>query len=88
MPVKFYSLKLDGNRNLIDNFKVKEFACSDGSDKIFIDDALVAALQKIRDHFARPVTINSGYRTEAYNKAGLNQQQAEYFYKIVKGQVK
>lgn len=41
MAIKSYSLKLDGNRNLIDNFKVKEFACKDGTDVILIDDALV-----------------------------------------------
>jgi len=68
MAVKIYSLKLDGNKNLIDNFKVKEFACKDGTDAILIDDALVVALQKIRDHFAQPVTINSAYRTDAWNK--------------------
>jgi len=67
MAVKIYSLKLDGNKNLIGNFEVKEFACSDGSDTVLIDDALVVALQKIRDHFGKPVTINSGYRTEACN---------------------
>jgi len=67
MAIKTYSLKVDGNRNLIDNFKVKEFSCP-GSDAILIDDALVVALQKVRDHFAQPVTITSGYRAEAWNK--------------------
>ena len=29
---------------------------------------LVELLQKIRDHFGKAVTINSGYRNDAYNK--------------------
>lgn len=50
------------------NFKVCEFACNDGSELIKIDSALVIMLQKIRDHFKKPVIINSGYRNAAYNK--------------------
>ena len=48
------------------NFQVKEFACHDGTDQIFIDRDLVIALQKVRDKFGA-TTINSGYRTPAYN---------------------
>lgn len=67
--VKVYSKAKDGNKALSANFKVREFACSDGTDTIFIAPALVTVLQQIRDHFKAPVTINSGYRTEAKNKA-------------------
>ena len=66
--VKTYSVKKDGSTYLSDNFKVKEFACNDGSDTVLIADELVSLLQKIRDHFGVAVTINSGYRTSAYNK--------------------
>ncbi len=67
--VKEYSLSRDGNMQISKNFKVKEFRCKDGSDKILIDtDFVVNKLQKIRDHFGSPVTINSAYRTESYNK--------------------
>lgn len=66
--VKTYSVKKDGNTYLSDNFKVKEFACNDGSDAVLISDDLVDLLQKIRDHFGVAVTINSGYRTSTYNK--------------------
>lgn len=66
--IKAYSKAKDGNKKLSTNFKVREFACNDGSDPIFIDSDLVAVLQKVRDHFKKPVTINSGYRTPAYNK--------------------
>lgn len=67
--VKVYSRSRDGLTKLSTNFKVNEFACSDGTDTIFIAPALVTVLQQIRDHFKAPVTINSGYRTEAKNKA-------------------
>ncbi len=69
ISVKTYSLSKDGNQNISPNFKVKEFRCKDGSDKILIDtDFIQNYLQKIRDHFGATVTINSGYRTAAYNK--------------------
>ena len=68
MAIKAYSLKKDGNVRLSTNFKVKEFACQDGSDPIFIDSELVSVLQKIRNHFGKPVTITSAYRTPKHNK--------------------
>lgn len=64
-----FSLKADGDKALSRNFKIKEFRCKDGSDKILIDVNFVKdKLQAIRDHFNAPVTINSAYRTESYNK--------------------
>lgn len=68
MSTKTYSLKKNGNMKLSNNFKVKEFACKDGSDTILISSELVALLQEIRDHFGKPVTINSAYRNATYNK--------------------
>ena len=63
-----YSLKADGEKQLSENFKVNEFRCKDGSDKILIDvDFVKDKLQAIRNHFGAAVTINSGYRTESYN---------------------
>ena len=67
--VKVYSKAKDGTKKLSANFKVSEFACSDGSDPVFISPELVKVLQKIRDHFGKPVTINSAYRTVTKNKA-------------------
>ena len=67
MAINAYSLARDGNKKLSANFAVREFACKDGSDPIFIDSELVELLQKIRDHFGKPVVINSAYRTAAYN---------------------
>ena len=69
MTVKVYSKAKDGSKALSKNFKVKEFACSDGTDTVFVSADLVTVLQKIRDHFGKAVVINSGYRTEAKNKA-------------------
>ena len=68
MAVKTYSLKKSGTVKLSNNFRVREFRCKNGSDKILIADELVKLLQKIRDHYGKPITINSAYRTPAYNK--------------------
>ena len=66
--VKVYSKSKHGSEKVSANFKVKEFACKDGSDPVLISPELVAILQKIRTHFGKPVTINSAYRTPAHNK--------------------
>lgn len=66
--IKQYSLLTDKNMKLSTNFTVKEFACKDGSNNVLIDTNLITLLQKIRDHFKKPVTINSGYRNISYNK--------------------
>ena len=63
-----YTLARDGNKYVSSHFKVREFRCKDGSDTILIDSKLVTLLEKIRSHFGAPITINSGYRTPAYNK--------------------
>ncbi len=67
MSVKTYSKRKDGGVLLSANFRVAEFACHDGSDTVLISGELVALLQKIRDHFGKPVTINSAYRTATWN---------------------
>lgn len=68
MPVKTYSLRKDGDTNLSKDFKVREFRCKDGSDTILISTETVQILQKIRDYFSKPITINSAYRTPSHNK--------------------
>ena len=57
---------INGRRS---NFRIKEFACKDGTDKVLIDSELIDKLQIIREHFAKPVYINSAYRTSEHNKA-------------------
>lgn len=67
MVIKKYSKSKNGGEQLSPNFTVREFACKDGTDLILIDDELVNLLQQVRDHFQVPVTVNSAYRTAAYN---------------------
>ena len=69
MAIKQYSLAKDGAKQLSPAFKVREFRCRDGSDVVMIDQTLVVLLQAIREHFGKPVTITSGYRTAAHNAA-------------------
>lgn len=66
--VNAYSKSSEGNVKITKNFTVREFACNDGTDPVFVAPKLVEVLQDIRDTFGAPVTINSGYRTVAYNK--------------------
>ena len=80
MTIKSYSKAKDGNKKLSTNFKVKEFACTDGSDPIFIDTELVNVLQKIRTHFGKSVTITSAYRTPTKNKAVGGETYSQHLY--------
>ena len=66
MAIKQYSLKKDGAKQLSPAFRVREFRCRDGTDTILIDEGLVVLLQCIREHFGKPVTITSGYRTASH----------------------
>lgn len=69
MSVKTYSLKKNGNKKLSDHFKVREFRCKDGSDKILIESGLITYLEKIYDHFdCSAINISSGYRTPTHDK--------------------
>lgn len=69
MATKQYSLAKDGAKQLAPGFRVREFRCRDGSDTIMIDQTLAVLLQAIREHFNKPITITSGYRTAAHNAA-------------------
>jgi len=75
MSVKIVSNKKNGDEYAFlptgkpcEHFKVKEFRCKDGSDEIKYSPETVAFLENIRDKFGKSVTINSAYRTSAYNK--------------------
>lgn len=80
MSIKAYSKAKDGNKKLSTNFRVREFACTDGSDPIFIDSDLVQVLQKIRTHFGKSVTITSAYRTPTKNKAVGGETYSQHLY--------
>lgn len=66
--VKTFSKKANGSINVAPNFKVREFACKDGTDKVLIDYELLCLLQLIRNVKNRPISVNSGYRTSSWNK--------------------
>ena len=57
-------------QKLSTNFRVSEFSCHGKGccSETSVDSKLVEYLQKIRDHFGKPVTINSGYRCATHNK--------------------
>lgn len=67
--IKCYIMDTDANKKVGEHFKVREFACKDGSQVVFIDSYLVTILDILRDQVGKPVYINSGYRTPTRNKA-------------------
>jgi hypothetical protein len=69
MAIKEY--RKDYKTKVSENFKSNEFACKGKGccSKILIDEKLVECVQKIRDHFGAPVTINSAYRCSKHNKS-------------------
>ena len=81
--VRVYSNKKNGTDRIVRscaNFKVNEFACSDGSDVVFVSPDLVKVLQQIRDYFKLPVTVNSGYRTPGHNKKVGGAEYSQHLY--------
>ncbi len=75
-----YSVKRDGKKMLTKNFSVAEFKCNDGSDSVMIDKKLAALLQEIRNHFGKPVIINSAYRTAEYNRKSGGSSKSLHLY--------
>lgn len=80
--VRVYSLERDGDLFLTRNFQVKEFACHDGSDPIFIHIPLVEFLQKMRDWCGGPVYVekHSAYRTPSWNKKQKGSERSYHMY--------
>lgn len=68
VEINAYSLKKDGNKYLTKHFRVKEFACKDGTDVVFIARELPMVCEYIRMRCNKGITINSAYRTPAHNK--------------------
>ena len=66
--IKCYIMDTDANEKVGQHFKVREFACKDGSQVVFIDSYLVSILDILRNQVGKPVYINSGYRTPEWNK--------------------
>ena len=67
MAIQCYIMDTDANMNVGKHFKVREFACKDGSQVVFIDTYLVDILDILRNKIGKPVIITSGYRTPEWN---------------------
>ena len=66
--LKSYIMNTDGNVQIARYFKVKEFACKDGSQIVFVDDYLYTILDILRREIKKPIIITSGYRTPTWNE--------------------
>lgn len=64
------------------NFKSYEFDCKGKNccANTLIDVELIVCLQKIRNHFKKPVVINSGYRCAKHNKAVGGVSRSQHLY--------
>lgn len=87
IPIYAYSKAADGTKKAYmsnglrcANFRVREFACKDGTDPVFISPELVTVLQNIRNHFGKAIIINSAYRTPPHNvkEGGVSDSQHLY----------
>lgn len=68
-----YSYRTDANTSVSPHFKVKEFhSRKDPCDNVIIDPRLIDLLENIRRLTGKPVHINSGYRSRAYNRTIKN----------------
>lgn len=67
MEIKAYINDTQSNVKLYRHFRVKEFACKDGSPITFVDDYLVCMLDILREKIGKPIIITSGYRTPEHN---------------------
>lgn len=62
--------KKGSTANISKNFQFREFDCQGKGccSTTVIDEKLVEYIQRIRDHFGRPITITSPYRCETHNR--------------------
>lgn len=65
--IKSYIMDTNANEKVGQYFKVKEFACRDGSQVVFIDDYLCTVLDILRNKLGKPIIVTSGYRTPWWN---------------------
>ena len=56
-----------GSRSLSEHFTAAELASKDGAKELLISLELLEVLEGIREHFNKPVIVNSGYRTPTWN---------------------
>lgn len=67
MEIKAYVMKEQANKKITSHFKVKEFACKDGTPIVFVDEYLAVILNIAREKIGKPIIITSGYRTVSHN---------------------
>lgn len=77
MEIKAYVVEEQGNEQITDHFKVKEFACKDKTPIVFVDKNLANILEIARKKIDKPIIITSGYRTTRHNQ---NMGGAKYSY--------
>ena len=63
-----YSKSACGHMNITPNFKVREFACKDGSDPVHVNILIPLITQVVRNWFGYPFEPNSAYRTITHNQ--------------------
>lgn len=80
--VNVYNVSTEGNTRIAKNFKAKEFACKDGNTIVIVSTMLADYLQKARDHFGKPLIINSGFRTVSHNKAVRGVSNSQHLYGV------
>lgn len=80
MAVKYYNARTQAELQLSKNFKVREFACKDGTISTPISQELVTMLQRLRDRLGVPINISSAYRTPKYNKAVGGSTNSQHLY--------
>lgn len=70
MGVITYSIKKYGkDYKLSENFRLGEFQCKNGADEVKVSTELITYLERLRAYVGGSISINSGYRTAAYNKS-------------------
>ena len=75
----------EAEKNASEHFKVKEFACHDGSDYVPIDKGLLIKLEALRAKLGHlPIHINSGYRSTEYNNKRFHKSNKCKRYKNIK----
>lgn len=80
VEINAYSLAKDGEKYVTKNFQVKEFACSDGSDPVFIAQTLPMVCQYIRARVGKAIKINSAYRTPGKNESVGGAEFSQHLY--------
>ena len=68
MEIKAYVMDEQADVKITKYFRVKEFACKDGTPIVFVDEYLAILLDILRETIKKPVIVTSGYRTPEHNK--------------------